>query len=72
MDSLASRIANLLVGNAEGIDGLEITLTGPDLLFLGPAVVSLCGAPMEAKLDGQAFPMWIRVCIVVPAEAKYR
>ena len=60
MDPLAFRIANLLVGNAEGKEALEITLSGPDLLFLGPAVVALCGAPMEAKLDGKPFEMWTR------------
>lgn len=60
MDPLAFRIANLLVGNDQGTAGLEITLSGPDMRFLGPATVSLCGAPMDAQLDGQAFPMWTR------------
>ncbi|PGG97465.1 urea carboxylase [Helicocarpus griseus UAMH5409] len=63
MDPLAFRIANALVGNPVGLEGLEITLSGPDLLFLGPAIVALCGAPMEAKLDGASFPMWTRVKI---------
>jgi urea carboxylase len=60
MDPLAFRIANSLVGNPVGMEALEITLSGPDLQFLGPAVVAFCGAPMEAKLDGKAFPMWNR------------
>jgi urea carboxylase len=60
MDPLAFRVANLLVGNAVGKEGLEITLSGPDLQFLGPAIVALTGAPMEAKLDGKPFPMWTR------------
>lgn len=63
MDPLAFRIANALVGNSLGLEGLEITLSGPDLMFLGPAIVSLCGAPMEAKLDGKPLPMWTRVKI---------
>jgi urea carboxylase len=63
MDPLAFRIANFLVGNAAGTEGLEITLSGPDLKFLGAAIVALCGAPMEAKLDGKPFPMWTRVKI---------
>lgn len=62
MDPLAFRIANFLVGNT-GMEGLEITLGGPDLKFLGAAIVPLCGAPMEAKLDGKPFSMWIRVKI---------
>ena len=61
MDPLAFRIANALVGNPVGKEGLEITLSGPDLRFLGSAIVALCGAPMDAKLDGKAFPMWNRV-----------
>jgi len=60
MDPLAFRIANALVGNETGKEGLEITLSGPDLRFLGAAIVALCGAPMDAKLDGEPFPMWTR------------
>lgn len=60
MDPLAFRIANLLVGNDEGTAGLEITLSGPEMRFLGPAVVALCGAPIDAQLDEQPFPMWTR------------
>ncbi|PVI05424.1 hypothetical protein DM02DRAFT_584445 [Periconia macrospinosa] len=63
MDPLAFEIANILVGNPRGKEGLEITLSGPDLRFVGPAVVALCGAPMESTLDGEAFPMWTRVKI---------
>ncbi|KAI9833943.1 MAG: hypothetical protein M1819_003452 [Sarea resinae] len=60
MDPIAFQIANLLVGNPREVEGLEITLTGPELLFLGPAVVALCGAHMDATLDGKQFDMWTR------------
>ncbi|KAK7937864.1 urea carboxylase [Apiospora aurea] len=65
MDPVAFQLANSLVGNPLGTEGLEITLTGPDLLFLGDAVVALTGAGMSATLDGDAaaFPMWTRVRI---------
>jgi urea carboxylase len=63
MDPLAFQIANFLVGNTAGTEGLEITLGGPDLKFLGAAIVARCGAPMEAKLDGKPFSMWTRVRI---------
>ncbi|KAI8936167.1 hypothetical protein NX059_006601 [Plenodomus lindquistii] len=53
----------MLVGNPRGKEGLEITLSGPELRFLGRAVVALCGAPMEATLDGQEFPMWTNIII---------
>ena len=61
MDPLAFQIANLLAGNAPGTAGLEITLSGPELRFLGSAVISICGAPMETKLDGGDISMWSRV-----------
>ncbi len=63
MDPLAFQVANYLVGNPGGKEGLEITLNGPELLFLGPAVVALCGAPMDVKLDGKAVAMWTRLKI---------
>ncbi|GKZ88751.1 hypothetical protein AnigIFM59636_009284 [Aspergillus niger] len=61
MDPMAFRIANALVGNPIGLEALEITLSGPELRFLGPALISLCGAPIEAKLDDVPLPMWSRV-----------
>jgi hypothetical protein len=63
MDPLAFQIANMLVGNPSGKEGLEITLSGPELRFIAPAVVALCGAPMEATLDDKKFPMWTRIKI---------
>lgn len=60
MDPLAFQIANLLVGNPAGTEGLEITLDGPELLFLGPAIVAICGAPMEITVDGTPESMWKR------------
>ncbi|KAJ4352812.1 hypothetical protein N0V95_003920 [Ascochyta clinopodiicola] len=63
MDPMAFQIANMLVGNPRSTEGLEITLSGPDLRFVGPAIVALCGAPMEATLDGDEFPMWTSVKI---------
>lgn len=63
MDPVAFQLANALVGNPLGKEGLEITLTGPDLRFLGDAVVALTGAPIAATLDGAPFPMWQRMRI---------
>lgn len=61
MDPVSFQIANTLVGNPRGKEGLEITLSGPELRFLGNAVVALTGATMETTLDGKPFPMWTRV-----------
>ncbi|BDP42564.1 hypothetical protein DAETH_25330 [Deinococcus aetherius] len=56
-DPVARRLANALVGNPAGAAGLEVTLGGPTLRFHADALVSLCGAPFEARLDGP-FPLW--------------
>jgi urea carboxylase len=45
------------------MERLESTLSGPDLQFLGTAIVALCEAPVEAKQDGNPFSMWARVKI---------
>ncbi|MCE9632822.1 MAG: urea carboxylase [Methylophilales bacterium] len=58
MDDLALRLANRLVGNAEGEAGLELTLIGPTLKFNCDATIALTGAPMQAELDGVRLPFW--------------
>ena len=56
MDALSFRLANRLVGNAEGAAGLECALVGPALRFHARAVVALTGADMTATLDGRPAP----------------
>jgi urea carboxylase len=58
MDSLAFRLANRLVNNAEDKAGLEITFAGPALRFNCESVIAVCGAPMEVRLDGEPVPQW--------------
>lgn len=58
MDDLSHRLANALVGNADDAAALEITLVGPTLKFLAPAVVAVCGADAPVTLDGAAVPQW--------------
>lgn len=53
MDNRSLRLANRIVGNAEGATALEMTLNGPMLRFNSDAVVALAGARMVAELDGQ-------------------
>ncbi|KAI0706706.1 carbamoyl-phosphate synthase L chain, ATP binding domain-containing protein [Earliella scabrosa] len=52
MDAFAFRMANVLVGNGPGTEGLEMTLTGFRLLFHSPAVVAVTGAPARVAVDG--------------------
>lgn len=52
MDDKSFRLANRLLGNAEGTAALECTLTGPTLRFNKDATIALTGAVMAATLDG--------------------
>jgi len=56
MDDLSFRLANRLVGNAEGTAGLEVTHTGPTLTFTAPARICLTGADFGATLAGRPVP----------------
>lgn len=58
MDQLAFRLANRLVGNAESVAALELTLIGPTLRFNCDAVIAITGADMSAKVDGNPIAMW--------------
>ena len=58
MDSLALRLANRLVGNADGAAALEMTGIGAKLRFDSDTTVAICGADMGAVLDGESAPMW--------------
>lgn len=63
MDDVSARMANILVGNDFGVELLEITLSGPKLLFHEAAVVAVCGAELPIILDGAPQPMWSRIVI---------
>jgi urea carboxylase len=54
MDALGLRLGNRLLGNDEGVAGLEITGLGPSLVFNAETIACLSGAELEASLDGQA------------------
>ena len=63
MDSWSFRLANLLVGNPAGAAGLEAQYMGPTLKFTRDGVVAICGADMQAKLDGQPVPLWESIAV---------
>ncbi|HEV7300873.1 MAG TPA: urea carboxylase [Tepidisphaeraceae bacterium] len=58
MDHLSFRLGNRIVGNTEGVAGLELTITGPTLKFNRKSTICLAGAPMTATMDGQSVPYW--------------
>lgn len=58
LDADALETANLLLGNPRGAACLECTLSGPELEFSGSAAFAICGAPMEAALNGTSVPLY--------------
>ncbi len=70
MDATALRIANLIVGNAQGDAALEMTVTGATLRFACDAVVALTGAAMQASVDGIPVESWKPVSIKAGAVLK--
>ncbi|KUJ11040.1 uncharacterized protein LY89DRAFT_625418 [Mollisia scopiformis] len=70
MDNISSRIANILVGNDPGTESMEITISGPELLFTAPAVFAVSGAPVTVTIDGEEKPMWSRIVISAAQKLK--
>ncbi|MBG9771625.1 biotin-dependent carboxyltransferase family protein [Brevibacillus laterosporus] len=58
MDPLALRIANMLVGNAEQLATLEMTLTGAELAFEHDSLIAITGADLSFTINGERLPMW--------------
>src|SRR5262245_4445134 len=58
MDRLATRAANMLVGNDEGAAVLEAVFMGPELEFTGDATVAVTGAELPPKVNGDARETW--------------
>lgn len=63
MDTFALKVANLLVGNKQSEAGLEVVLMGPKLRVLKDTVLSICGADLSPKLDGEEVPLWKQIAV---------
>ncbi|QHE53624.1 biotin-dependent carboxyltransferase family protein [Pontibacillus sp. HMF3514] len=63
MDRYASVIANHLVQNDEGEACLEVTFGGTELIAEKDHLIVICGADLDAKLNGEAAPLWKTVVI---------
>ncbi|MDT8310944.1 MAG: urea carboxylase [Methylophaga sp.] len=57
-DNWSFRLGNRLLGNTEDCAGLEITLSGPDLVFNCSSSIILTGANIEAKLNSEPIDCW--------------
>ena len=58
MDTVALRLANILVDNAHNAAALEITLHGPRLRFDRDVLIAITGAPVQARCARRALPLW--------------
>ena len=58
MDALAFRFGNRLAGNPEGAPAIEMTGIGAALRFDAGCVIAICGADMDAHLDGMPVALW--------------
>lgn len=58
MDELALSVGNLMVGNAAGAPGIEITLGPVRIRFEQPGRIALTGADWNATLDGRPVHAW--------------
>lgn len=71
VDEYAFRVANLFVGNEENAAALEITLLGPTLKVLEPAVIAITGADLGAMLNGEPLPLWQAVAVKAGDEISF-
>ena len=58
MDRYAYRIANLLVGNRPEAAVIEMSLLGASFKFDEPQIIAICGADMQAELNGVKVANW--------------
>jgi len=56
-DNFSFRYANRIVGNDATASGLEIAIAGPTLRFNTDTTIALCGAQIDAFLDGKTIGM---------------
>lgn len=64
-DNFSFRYANRIVGNDEKAAGFEIAIAGPTLRFNTDTTIALCGAQIDAFLDGESIAM--NEAVMVPA-----
>ena len=63
LDMWSLRLANLLVGNEDGVAGLEAQYMGPAFIIQRDGVIALTGADMRTRLDGEPLPLWESVAV---------
>ena len=62
MDPYSHRLANRLVGNADGAATLEVSVVGPEVRFEEDVTFVVAGASFPLDLDGAAIPIHVACC----------
>lgn len=70
MDRFALQAANLLLGNPPDAVCIEVLLGGLVLRAIAPCWVAICGADLDAQIDGEVLDVWTTT--LVPAGAMLR
>lgn len=63
MDEFSFRVANRIVGNDKKAPGIEITLTGPKILFHHDAVIAVTGGKVDVDVNGTKVDQWSPISI---------
>lgn len=63
MDDYAARLANILVGNEVTAPLLEISYTGPELLFSSRTFIAVTGGDLSPRVNGKDIMMYETVCL---------
>lgn len=71
MDRYACRTANLLAGNSLQAAVLEMTAAGAAFKFDQEQLVSVCGADMQGKVNGQTFANWSSFIVPKGGELRF-
>jgi biotin-dependent carboxylase-like uncharacterized protein len=71
MDRYAYRVANLLAGNKTSAAVLEMTLLGAAFKFDKDQLIAICGADMQATLNGVSVQNWSSFLVTKGSELKF-
>lgn len=71
MDRFALRTANMLVGNKVDAAVIEMTMLGGIFSFDREQLVAICGAEMQAKVDGKEISNWSAFTVLAGSELKF-
>lgn len=72
MDVFALRVGNALVGNDDGMAGLEMTVLGPKIRFLADTWIAVTGADLGARLNGEPLATWQSVQVAGGDELSFQ